>query len=259
MSVSPLERLQRLFVASARGDAAPGLVASVAGGGRLSAAAAVDVYRKGYPARLTEALGETYEACWRVLGDEDFFAVCRDYIARTPSLSHNLSDYGAGFAEHLEARPDLDSAPFLGDLARYERAFQKIFHARPHQGLTAAALSDAAGPGAVFRFGAAVVLLSLRHRVHAIWSRDRADDTPLTRSDWEGAERLVLYKTGGNEVFVRALAGPEHAALSALAEGRPLEDALAAAEGLDEERARGLFAFVAEAGIAAAVEEARRG
>jgi hypothetical protein len=253
MSSSPLERLQRRFVRSATFAVDPELVAGVAGGGKLSAAEAVDVYRGGYPARLTEALGETYEACWRVLGDEDYFAAARAVIARTPSLTYNLSDYGETFPDFLESRPDAAQAPFLGDLARFEWAFKDLFHAKAHEGLTAAELAAAAGPGSVLRFGGAVRLLSLRHRVHGIWKRDRADDAPLEPPDWTGAERLVLYKRGSNATYTRELTGPEHAALSSLASGRPLEEALAGAEGLDADDARALFAFVAESGVVAEV------
>ena len=253
MSASPLETLQRRFVRSITFLADPELVASVTGGGKLTAAEAVDVYRGGYPARLTEALGETFEACWRVLGDEDFFAAVKDFIARTPSSTHNLSDYGEGFPEFLESRPDAEHAPFLGDLARYEWAYKNLFHVKPHAVLDPAVLAAKARPDAILRFGGALRLLSLRHRVHAIWHRDRSDDTPLEPADWTGAERVILYKKEGNQIFSRELTAPEHAALTALAAGRPLVTALAAADGLDEAGARTLFAFVSEAGLVAEV------
>jgi hypothetical protein len=251
MVAGRLEALQRRFVRTVTFLADAEFAAGVTGGGRLTAEEAVAVYRKGYPSRLTEALGETYEACWRVLGDEEFLAAAAAYVARTPSRSHNLSDYGEGFAEFLESRPSAASAPFIGDLARFEWTFKDLFHAKPHAGLTPAVLAAKARPDAVLRLGGAVRLLSLRHRVHGIWRRDRADDTPLQPGDWDGAERLVLYKNGGNPVFVRELSAPGHAALSGLARGLPLQDALAAADGLDAEGARSLFSFLAESGLVA--------
>jgi hypothetical protein len=253
VSSSPLEILQRRFVRSITFLTDPEFVGSVTGGGTLTAAEAVDVYRGGYPARLTEALGETFEGCWRVLGDEDFFAAAKDFIARTPSLTHNLSDYGAGFPEFLESRPDAEHAPFIGDLARFEWAFKDLFHAKPHAVLDASVLAAKAREDAVFRFGGAARLLALRHRVYAIWRRDRADDTPIEPSEWTGSERLILYKKEGNPIFTRELTSAEHAALTALAAGRPLAEALASAEGLDAAGARELFAFISESGIVAEV------
>lgn len=249
MSAGPLKALQRRFVRSVTFLPDADLIAGVTGGGTLTAAEAVDVYRRGYPARLTEALGETFEACWRVLGDEDFFAACRDFIARTPSQSHNLSDYGAAFPEFLESRPESDAAAFLGDLARYEWTFKELFHEKPHASLSAQALAAKVRPNSTLRFGGAVRLSTFRHRVHGIWKRDRADETPLEDAEWTGSERLVLYKKEGNSIFVRELTAPEHAALSGLAAGRPLDEALAAAEGLDDAGAAELFAFVADSAI----------
>ncbi|MFX5734457.1 DNA-binding domain-containing protein, partial [Acinetobacter baumannii] len=84
-------------------------------------------YRRGYRARLTEALGETYEAVWRVLGDEEFFSATRSFIAEEPSRSYNLSDYGQRFPDFLSARYQQE-AGFLGHLAHLEWAFKSCFH-----------------------------------------------------------------------------------------------------------------------------------
>lgn len=232
----------------------PAFVAAVTGGGKLSARESVEVYARGYVARLTEALGETYEACWRVLGDEGFFAAAKDYIGRTPSLSYNLSDYGAGFAAHLESDEELAAAaPYLGDLARYEWEFKELFHLAPRAGLSAADLAARAKPDSRFRFGGALRLLALKHRVYDLWRRDRADDTPIADAEWAGEQRLALYKKEGNPIFVRELSAPEHAALEALIAGRTLDEALASAPGMDETGARSLFAFVADAALVAEV------
>ena len=253
MSGSPLESLQRRFVRSITFMADPEFVAAVTGGGSLTAAEAVEVYRGGYPARLTEALGETYEICWRVLGDEGFFAAARAYIARFPSRTYNLSDYGADFPEFLESLPVAADAPYIGDLARFAWTFKELFHAKPGAGLDPAVLAAKARPDSVLRLGPAVRLLALRHRVYGIFRRDNADDTPIAKSDWNGSERLILYKKEDNPIHVRELTAPQHDALAALAAGRPLADALAASDGLDAEGAQELFGFISDAGLVTGV------
>ncbi len=159
---SRLELLQKGFVRSVFGEADRELIASVQGGGKLSAADAVDVYRGGYPARMTEALGETFEACWRILGD------------------HNLSDYGRSFSDFLLKRFK-NCAPFIGDLGNLEWSFKEIFHAAPHAGLTANNLSVAVKENSILIFGSAVQVLSFKHSPHGLWMRDCADDSPLSR------------------------------------------------------------------------------
>jgi hypothetical protein len=231
----------------------PDLVAAVTGGGKLTPADAVEVYRSAYPARLTEALGETYETCWRVLGDEGFFAAARGYIARNPSRSHNLSDYGEAFPEFLESLPIAQRAPYLGDLARLAWTFKELFHAHPHAGLEPAVLAAKARPESILRFGPALRLLALNYRVYGIFRRDNADDTPIADADWTGVQRLMLYKKSDNPIHVRELTVPEFSALSGLAAGRPVREALAGADGLDEAGAAELFGFLAASGLVTAI------
>ncbi len=241
-----LKTLQRGFVGSAYGAIDPRFAAAVRGGGRLSAREAVDVYRRGYPARLSEALGETFEACWRVLGDEDFLRDCAAFARAVPSVSHNLSDYGRAFPAFL-LRRHRAHAPFIADLAALEWEFKNLFHEAPREGLSPSALAAAAKDASAFVLGPHR-LLSFGHRVHAIWRRDRADETPLKKADWTGAERVLLHKGGS-----RTLTAPEAAALAALARGKPLGKALAGARGLDEPATRGLFEFLAVSGLVAEV------
>jgi hypothetical protein len=243
-----LKLLQKRFTSSAFGAVDPALVASVRGGGKLTAAEAVNVYRDGYPARLSEALGETFVSCWRMLGDDDFLKACNDYARKVPSKTHNLSDYGGSFPGFLLKRFKKE-APFIADLGSLEWSFKELFHAPAHAGLAPGNLSVAVKENSVLMFGSAVKILPFTHKVHGLWKRDRKDNTPLNRSDWEGRECILLYKNGGSSVFSRVLAAPEAAAFRSLFEGRPLGEALAAAKGLDEAAARNLFSFVSEAGL----------
>ncbi|MDX6770757.1 MAG: DNA-binding domain-containing protein [Elusimicrobiota bacterium] len=248
---SGLEALQRRFVAAiVEGDEA--FAAEVTGGGKLTPAGAVGVYRRAYPARLTEALGETFERVWRVLGDEDFFATCAAFVPTRRSASYNLSDYGRDFPEFLESRAELAHAPFLGDLARLEWTFKELFHAADNAGLPAAELARSASSGCRLVFGEATALLALGHRVHAIWRRDLADDSPLEPEVWRGREDLFLHKKDGL-VYSRPLTPSEAAALAALRAGRPLDEALAGAEGLDAGTVSSLFHDLAESGAVIAV------
>ncbi len=245
---SPLELLQKQFTSSAIGEADSALVAAVRGGGKLTSAEAVEVYRGAYPARMTEALGETFEACWRMLGDEEFLEACRIYARSVPSVSYNLSDYGSSFPDFLLTRFG-SHAPFIGDLGSLEWSFKELFHAAPHAGLAPKKLSVAVKKDSILVFGSALIFLSFSHQVHGLWKRDRADDTPLKPSDWSGRQQVLLYKSGGTPVFSRLLAAPEASAFKALSVGRPLSEALAAAESLDEAAARNLFSFLSDAGL----------
>lgn len=249
---SPLSILQQQLTKSAIGVADPALVAQVRGGGELSSAEAVAVYHAGYAARMSEALGETFEACWRVLGDEEFLDACKEYCRSVPSTSHNLSDYGFSFPTFLLNRCQ-DHAPFIGDLATLEWAYKELFHAAPHTALTAEQLSVAVKENSVLIFGSAVISLSFNHSVVDIWRRDRSDATPLSRSDWEGRQCALLYKSGGTQVFSRILAAPEASVISSILNGISLDNTLAAST-MDESAARNFFSFLSQAGLITAVK-----
>lgn len=250
---SQLEILQRQFTASAIGEADPKFVESVKGGGKLSAADAVAVYRGGYPARMSEALGETFEACWRVLGDEEFLEACKIYSRSVPSKSHNLSDYGFSFPNFLLNRFRAQ-APFIGDLGALEWAYKELFHAAPHTALTAEQLSVAVKENSVLIFGSAVQSLSFDFSVVDIWRRDRSDATPLSRSDWDGPQCALLYKSGGTQVFSRILAAPEASVINSLFNGISLDNTLASST-LDESAARHFFSFISAAGLIVEVRQ----
>jgi len=250
--VSRLAELQRLFVSSAFGAPDAAFVAAVTGGGRLSARDAVEVYRGGYTARLTEALGETFEASWRVLGDADFLAACADYARATPSTSHNLSDYGAAFPEFMKKRHG-DHAPFIAELGRLEWEFKELFHRAPHSSLTAKELAARATEKTVFALGTATALLSFEFKVTPIWKRDRKNETALTKNDWSGSEHVLLFKHGDNEVKHLGIDRPSYQVLTALRNGKTLEDALASADGMNETATANLFQFIAQNGLVVSV------
>lgn len=252
--MSRLAELQRLFVASAFGAPEKSFVAAVTGGGRLTPGDAVEVYRRGYPARLSEALGETFRSCWRVLGDEDFLAACAEYARAVPSTSHNLSDYGRTFPEFLKERHGAH-APFIAELGRLEWEYKEIFHRAPHASLTAKELAAKATEKSVFTLGAATALLSFEFKVTGIWTRDKTNETALTKEDWTGAERVLLFKRGDNEVRHVELDRPAFQVLTALRDGKKLDDALASADGMDERAVGSLFEFIAKNGLVESVHD----
>jgi hypothetical protein len=237
--------------ADAPGDAVLGAIVP---GGTLDAAGALGVYRRGYLARLTEQLGETYASVWRVLGDDDFFEICRAYVAMHSSASYNLSDYGREFPDFVAAAPELPA--FLAELARFELAVHDLFHAHAHEPLDAAefaAIGDLAGVR--FRFGSAVRLLACERAVYDVY-RHRNDEEPPDL-DFDRPQRLLLFREG-SDVLVREVDAAAFAALETLAAGRPVEEAIESAvacdAGFGPAEVAALFEVVARCGLVVAVE-----
>jgi Putative DNA-binding domain len=104
-------------------------------GNRLTAEARIGIYAGGYRLRLIECLRAEYPLLARLAGPTAFDLFCQGYIAARPSHSYTLHDFGAGFADYLEAsRPAGDGTAQTVEavpaaLARIERAKAEVLRA----------------------------------------------------------------------------------------------------------------------------------
>jgi len=92
-------------------------------------AARVAVYVQGYPARIREALSETFPAVANILGDRSFSALAARYAKSLPADLRSLNLVGAALPTHLESDRASDDLPFLPALAELEWAVDRCFHA----------------------------------------------------------------------------------------------------------------------------------
>ena len=105
-------------------------------GNRLTAEARLGIYASAYRQRLFECLESEYPILAALVGPTAFELFARGYIAASPSHSYTLYDFGAGFADYLEAvRPAGDGTPQAVEavpaaLARVERAKAEVLRAR---------------------------------------------------------------------------------------------------------------------------------
>jgi hypothetical protein len=194
-------------------------------GGRLSLSAALDVYSKGYVARLTEALGEVFEAVWWVLGDNDFFATTRSFISENTSRVYNLSEYGASFPEFIRAKR-FEEAPFLYDLARFEWMFHEVFHAPSPVEFDYSKLNMLAQRSdVVLRFQSHLRVFSSPYSVYPLWSQRSESPESCGQIDWDRPEHLFMYKRQ-QAIFVQTLNPANYHLLDLLARGFSLEQTI---------------------------------
>lgn len=174
-------------------------------GGSLDLLEAVGVYQKGYVARLTEALGETFEAVWWVLGDDLFFNTCVEYIKTHESHSYNLSHYGKDFYKLLRKTTSLKTFVFLPELAQFEWLFQEIFHRRQHESLSQKALTQIReGEDFILYFAEAVSFVKYSTQVFNIWKMRRNATDKVVDMKLDQGQFLVLYKLD-DQVCVKEL------------------------------------------------------
>jgi hypothetical protein len=89
----------------------------------------VAVYVRGYPARIREALRETFPAVAQILGEGSFAALADRYARAMPADLRNLNLVGAALPAILKSDRASDDLPFLPALAELEWAVDRCFHA----------------------------------------------------------------------------------------------------------------------------------
>jgi hypothetical protein len=182
---------------------------------------AMSIHRSGYVARLIEALGEMYKAVWFMLGDEEFFETCEEYIEANPSTTYNLTLYGVGFPDFLKQTRAAEEFPFLPELADFECTFNQTFHAMYVKALEPQTihLRIQENPSLKMNFTPSMKLKTYNHSIYEIWKSCKAEQVAEDMSTKK--ECLCLYKNQ-EKVFVQDLSRLEYLVLERLRMGATL-------------------------------------
>ena len=201
-------------------------------GPKLTALDRLEIYRRGYHARLIECLADDYPTLKLALGAEPFEELCRTYIERFPSQSPNLNFYGRRMAELCSAGLSRSAVPrtFCADLATLEWAIVEVIHAPSSPPLTLEGLqhvpADRWGEARLVA-NTALRLLRFDFPVNAYFQAVREGEKPSIPAP--EASATVAYRSGPT-IWRMDLTTPMFDVLSALIAGEPLEAALGRAE-----------------------------
>jgi hypothetical protein len=223
-----------LLQREAAGAAAPLLRAArgVPGERRLQ------IYRNNQVASLGAALSAVYPVVARLVGEGFFRQLARGYVALHPSRAGNLHEFGRELPDFLRAEASLAAWPYLGDVAALEWACHEVYHEADAAALDPAALGDVpedAQAHLCLYLQPAARLVASPWPVLAIWQANQAgvaDDDAIPVSLDDGGQQLLVARRAWQIEF-RLLGDAEARWLGALAAGRPLASALAAALEVD--------------------------
>lgn len=194
----------------------------------LGPAEQLSIYRGSIRSSLTAALGEVYAVCRRLVGERFFSATAAAFILQERSLSPDLNDYGAAFADFLDAFAPAATLPYLPDVARLEWAWHRAFYGPDSEAMDPDALrraSAAADPGRVlFHLQQNASLVESRYPVHRIWQANQHDRNGEEVVDLsKGGVSLLVWRRGPDRLM-EPLEPSERCLLRALAEGLALGD-----------------------------------
>ncbi|MCB2135820.1 MAG: putative DNA-binding domain-containing protein [Rhodobacteraceae bacterium] len=178
-----------------------------------------DVYRNNVTVSLTEALRQAFPIVRKLVGEEFFTAMAREFLRAHPPTSPMLMFYGEDMPAFLETFPPVAHLGYLPDIARLEGALRRSYHAADADPVAPEAL-QALSPDALvtarLTFAPASRLVRSRWPILAIWSANtrgtpapkaaEAEDVLITRPDYD-PEPLRLPQ--GAAPFVAALMAGE--------------------------------------------------
>jgi hypothetical protein len=245
---SKLEQYQKDFVKSVvQQERYQELLDNMIPAGKLDASQVLEVYHSDYFARLTEALGENFEAVWAVIGDEDFFALARSFIISHPSQKRDLNKFGHQLPEFLKSHELIEDYPFLAELADFEIGFWHTFHSAPSKGWNGfSQISQEQLLSGSFTFSPSLKVFSWDTRLYSIWQyREKGFDQ--CDEDFEGQQQVFIFK-GQKSVEACELTEAQCSYLIGLTEGRTLMELIEEIE-ISPEEMQKLFEMISTLGI----------
>lgn len=219
-----LHEIQRQFFQGVFGQTET-IVSRLLGSDKLSADDCLAIYRGSVLGIHSTALSEIYPVCKRLVGTRFFEAMCRRYIPQHPASSPNLQDYGeslAGFVTEFEPAREL---PYLGDVARLEWAWHRVFHAADETSFDISAidrLTETQRSQLLFELPISSRLLLSAYPIHRIWEFNQAGYKGDASVDLQaGGVKLFVWRHGYS-VHIDILEDDQWTLLGALARGIPL-------------------------------------
>lgn len=162
----------------------------------LSALDRIDIYRRGYHARLIECLVDDYPVLQHALGEEAFDALCRRYIAQHPSRAPSLNEFGRHMSEFCRGEA-LPNPVFAADLASLEWAVVLGIHSPTAPAIGFEELRQVPAerwPSARFKLNPSLRVLRLTYPVNAYLQSYRDDEAPSMPAPRKNA--VAVYRTG---------------------------------------------------------------
>ncbi len=183
-----------------------------------------NVYRNNVTVSLVESLTEAFPVIAKLVGENFFTAMAREFVRDNPPTSPVMAFYGDAFPDWIADFPPAASLPYLGEVARIEQSRREAYHAADAQPFAIERLSKVPPEDLpLLRFGVhpSVRFVTTRHPALAIWARNSeaahliaapAGEVLITRPYWT----LILNAAPSGTI----------AALSTLGQGRSLGEAL---------------------------------
>ena len=191
-----------------------------------------DVYRNNVTQGLTDALIASFPILVKLLGEDFFRAMARQYLRAHPPTSPLMMFYGDDMPAFLQTFAPVAHLGYLPDVARLENALRHSYHAANHAPVapeTLAALAPEAFLGARLTLAPSLRLIRSDWPLHAIWCANTDPNAP----DPEARAEDVLVTRIGFDPKPQLLSQGAAPFLHALIHGNSVAEAIGFAEEFD--------------------------
>jgi Putative DNA-binding domain len=196
----------------------------------ISPQSRVGIHRNNFLGALTAALGQSFPAVHRLVGEAFFDRAAALFIETSPPNSAYLNEYGADFPAFLARFPPAAALAYLGDVARLEWAVNCAFHAPDAEPLDLsrlAALPPDEHARVAFVPHPSLRIVHANHPVEEIWRAVlAADDAAMAVIDPRPSPVWLLVQRTDLDVSVERVGTDEAEFLAILCAGRSLQEAL---------------------------------
>jgi len=127
-----LTNLQKLFANSMQDETEQHFLHEIVKN-HLSPKERLEIYRGSMQSGLLNALTETFPLCKKIVGEEFFNALARQFIDITPSHSPDLTQYGKTFPEFISNFKPAEELPYLADVAKFEWIWEETLNGPNNQ------------------------------------------------------------------------------------------------------------------------------
>ncbi|MBW2493823.1 MAG: putative DNA-binding domain-containing protein [Deltaproteobacteria bacterium] len=253
-----LAELQRALAARILSGEGPELDSWVCVPPATDSAARVAVYVDGYPARIREALRESFPAVAQILGDGSFAALADRFAKDMPAELQNLNLVGAALPRYLESDRVIRDLPFLPALAELEWAVDRCFHADllpPFDPSPCSGWSSGDWARARIGFQPGLGLVCAPWPLRELRETYRCERSEIDVDLVDRHDRVLVYRRGF-DVVVESIESAEAEAMASLQSGVVLGEVTAALadSGAEREAVAGYFGRWASLGLVVSCE-----
>jgi hypothetical protein len=226
--VLSLPELQRSFAAAVFDGAIEALVPQIRADG-IAANARLGIYQNNLREGFHKALAAEFPVIQRLVGDDYFRQLAREFQIAQPSRHGDLYHVGQPFERYLYTRYRATEYAYLPDVAALEWARQEAYVAADASPLPVAALA-AADPAVYgrlrFEMHPSCRLLKSSYPVSRIWTSNQPGAEGEETIDLgSGGEQLLVWRTAAGVEFQQLSAG-HYSWLEALAKRATLAEAV---------------------------------